>query len=122
MSRFFRILAKQMLKIRFVRKAVRENADLQIFRQKLTPRIIAGLICIAASYIFCWPVIGVIGIASAYWHQPLWVVAGTPVVWGLCHFLCMFGVYLAGSRHSKALLKWVVRVFVEKHAPECLPD
>ncbi len=111
-----------MLKIRFVRRAVRENADLKIFQQKPTPRIIAGLICIAASYIFCWPVIGALGLAAAYMPQPLWVVAGAPVVWVLCHFLCMFGVYLAGRDHSLALLKWVVRVFVQKHAPECLPD
>jgi len=117
-----RMLAVKLIKTRFVRRAVRENADLEIFRQKPTPRFIAGLVLIGASYVFCWPVISALGVFAAYMRQPLWVVAGAPLVWTTTHFLCMFGAYLAGKEHSRAFLKWALRLFVEKHAPDCLPD
>ena len=116
------MLAGKLIHTRFGRQAIQENADLAIFRQKPSPRMMAGLICIAVSYLICWPLIGVLGFFSVYWGQPLWAVVGGPVIWTFSHFLCMFGVYLAGMDHASALLKWLVRIFLEKYASERLPE
>ena len=80
--------------------------------------MIAGLLCIAVSYVICWPVISALSVFAIYAREPLLVVIGGPVIWMSAHFLCMFGLYLSGASHTKAFFKWLVRVFVEKYAPE----
>lgn len=119
---FSRVLANQLMKTKFAHRAVAENADLSVFRQKPSGGMITGLVCIALSYIMCWPVISALSVFAIYIDQSLLIVIGGPVIWASCHFLCMFGVYMAGADHSKAFLKWAVRIFVEKHVPEKIPE
>ena len=111
------VIAKKLLKTRFARQAIREDADLSIFKQKPSGKVLFGLICIAASYIFCWPLISVLGVFAVYIGKPWIVVAATPVIWTAAHFICMFGLYLAGMDHSIALFKWLVKLFLQKHLP-----
>lgn len=118
---FSRLLARQLLKTEFANCAIRENADLSVFRQRPSGKMIAGLICIALSYIICWPLISALGVFAAYIRKPLIIVLAAPVIWTVAHFLCMFGLYLSGADHTKALLKWLVRIFVEKHMHEEIP-
>lgn len=115
---FSRYLASYLIKTDFASHAIKEGADLRVFRQKPSGRQLAGLFCIAVSYIMCWPVISALGVFAVYIREPLWVVIGGPAIWTSSHFLCMFGVYLSGADHTKAFLKWLVRIFVEKHMPE----
>ncbi|MDA3897101.1 MAG: hypothetical protein PF482_13250 [Desulfobacteraceae bacterium] len=110
----FKLLSNQLLKIRFVQDAVADPTDLSIFREKPTPKMISGFICIIVSYIICWPVISVLGIISLYLKMPLIVIFGGTLIWGFSHLLCMFGLYLAGAQHSKVFLKWITRLFIEK--------
>ena len=117
-----RFVAKQLLKTGFARRAVQECADLRVFRQKPSGRVLAGLISIGVSYVACWPVISGLGVFAIYIGQPLLIVIGGPVIWTATHFLCMFGMYLAGADHSKALIKYLVRIFVERHVPDKLPE
>jgi len=112
--RFSTFLSNQLLKIEFVKNAVAEKADLRGFKEKPTPRMISGFICIVVSYIICWPVISGLGIISLYFKKPFIGVIGGIVIWNIANLLFMFGVYLAGARHSKVFLKWVTRRFVEK--------
>lgn len=115
---FSRRLAGQLLKTRFVAQAVREKADLSVFRQKPSGRMIIGLVCIAVSYAICWPVITALSVFAIFNREPLLIIISGPVIWIVAHFLCMFGLTLAGMDHFKALLKWLARIFVEKHAPD----
>lgn len=117
-----RRLAANLMKTDFARNAITEGADLSVFRQRPSGRILAGMICIAVSYIMCWPVISALGVLAIYVRKPLLIAVGGPVVWISSHFLCMFGLYLTGADHTKALLKWLVRIFVEKHMPEIAQD
>ncbi|MCF8025108.1 MAG: hypothetical protein K9J79_04355 [Desulfobacteraceae bacterium] len=117
-----RLLAEQLLKIGFVRRAVNEGADLSIFRQKPSGKMLGGLACIAVSYIACWPVISGLGVLALYINKPVLIAIGGPIVWTVNHFLCMLGVYLAGADHSKALVKYLVRIFIQRHAPDKLPE
>ncbi|MFW6401852.1 MAG: hypothetical protein ACOCY5_04225 [Desulfohalobiaceae bacterium] len=113
-----RSLARLLMRREFVRSAVKEKADLSLFKQKPSKKILLGLICIAVSYIICWPVISALGVFAVYIEQPELVLIGGPLIWTAAHFLCMFGTYLAGVEHTKALTKWLARKFVESKLPE----
>ena len=119
---FFRLMASQLVKADFVKCAIRENADLSAFQRKPSGKMLFGLICIAVSYAICWPVISALGIFAIYVREPMMIFIGGPVIWTVAHFLCMFGLYLVGADHTKALVKWFVRIFVEKYAPENIPE
>lgn len=99
----------------FVRKAIADRADLSAFRQPPTPRIIAGVSAIAFSYLIGWPAVGALGALSVYVKEPLLVVIGGPLVYGLSHLMFLLGMYLAGSDYTKIFLRWALRVAVEKH-------
>ena len=100
---------------KFVRKAIAERADLSAFRKPPSPRILAGIFAIAFSYVIGWPAIGVLGTLSVYFKQPLLVVIGGPVTYGLSHLVFLLGMYLAGADYTKIFLRWAARVAVEKH-------
>ena len=95
-----------------------EKTDLSIFKQKPTLKIIFGLICIAVSYIICWPVISVLGVISLYLKKPFIAIIGGFVIWNLSNLLLMFGAYLAGAQYSKVFLKWATRLFIERLSSE----
>jgi len=111
---FGKFLSAQLMKIRFVRNAVSEKADLSVFKQKPTPKMICGFVCMAVSYIICWPVISLLGVFSIYHKKPLLLIIGGAVIWNIANLLFMLGVYLAGARHSKEFLKWATRMLIEK--------
>ena len=58
----------------YVQKAISDQADLAIFKQKPSRRTVWGLITIGISYTIGWPVISVLGILSVYWKEPLLLV------------------------------------------------
>ena len=100
---------------KFVRRAVAERADLSAFRQPPSFRILAGIFAIAFSYLIGWPAVGALGTLSVYLKEPLIVVIGGPVTYGLSHLVFLLGMYLAGADYTKIFLRWAARVAVEKH-------
>ena len=70
------------------------------------PRTFTGLMLIAASYIFCWPVIGALGVISAYTDHPSIVAIGGPAVYAFSYLLLGAGIYLAGENCVKAIIQW----------------
>ena len=110
----FKQLVTRISKTRYVQTAIAERADLAAFKEKPTKRIIIGLILIGFSYIIGWPAVGALGILSIYMEEPLMVVVGGPVVYGLSHLVFVMGAYLAGAEYAKVFFRWAVRVSVEK--------
>lgn len=98
----------------YVQKAISDQADLAIFKQKPSRRTVWGLITIGISYTIGWPVISVLGILSVYWKEPLLLVIGGPVAYGLSHLVFILGAYLAGAEYAKGFLRWVTRVAMER--------
>lgn len=112
--RLSKFLSNQLLKIEFIKNAVAEKVGLRIFKEKPTPRMVSGLVCIVVSYIICWPVISVLGAISLYLKMPLLGIIGGVVIWNISNLLFIFGIYLTGARHSKIFLKWITRLVAEK--------
>ena len=98
----------------FCRDAIREHADLSIFKEKLTTSVITGLILIAISYPIGLPAVFIVGGIAAWLGKPMVGIVGIPLTYGISWLLFMLGVYLAGPKYGKAFSRWVVRVILEK--------
>jgi hypothetical protein len=98
----------------FCRAAIHEHADLSIFEEKLTTRVITGLVLIVVSYPIGLPAVFVVGGIAAWMEKPMVGVIGIPLTYGISWLLFMLGAYLAGPKYGKAFSRWAVRVILEK--------
>lgn len=114
-----RWLTRKLLAREYVRSAIRDRADLSAFRERPTPRIVAGLVVIGLSYCIGWPVIGLLGILAVWWETPLLVAVGGPVMYGLSHLVFILGFYLAGAKYTHVFMRWATRTGVEKLRDVC---
>jgi len=69
-------------------------------------KTLAGITLITASYLFCWPLIGLLGIVSAYLEEPLILSTGGPAVYSFSYVLLFAGIYLAGKKYVKHVFDW----------------
>lgn len=107
-------IAKGVAKTKWASKAISEGADLRAFKEKLSARMLFGIFLMGVSYIIGWPAIGLFAGLSLYWHQPLIIVIGGPLLFGLAHLIFLAGMYLAGGKYIMAFLRWATRVTLEK--------
>ncbi len=113
-----RIVAR-LVRVRFVREAMEEKADLSTLRaalrEKPTPRRVwVGLVLIGISYIIGWPAVGLLALIAYHMREPLVVVVGGPVTYGLSHLVFLAGSWLAGTRYVVIIFRWATRRVVEK--------
>ena len=107
-------LSAWLQKTEFGRSAIREEADLSMFRERPGAKILFGLFLIAFSYVIGWPAVAVVGTISLYFKEPLLIAIGGPLVYGFSHLVFLAGMYLAGAQYAKAFSKWMTRVLIEK--------
>lgn len=69
-------------------------------------KTITGIVLIAASYLFCWPLIGLLSLISAYLERPLIISVGGPAVYAFSYVLLFAGTYLAGKKYAKRVFDW----------------
>jgi hypothetical protein len=98
----------------FVRSAIDDKADMSAFREKPTAKIIFGIFLILFSYLMAWPTISALGIISIYYRNPFFVAIGGPVLYGLSYLVLLAGVYLAGVKYTKVLMRYGARKITEK--------
>ena len=98
----------------YVRSAIADKADLSAFKARIRFR---NKLCIAIvffSYVISWPAIALLGyIALATDRAWLLTVVG-PLLYGFSHLVFLVGMYLAGANYFKIVLRWAIRVLVEK--------
>jgi len=98
----------------YCKAAINENADLSVFKEKLSATVIIGLILITVSYLLGIPAVFIVGGIAAWLKNPTFGVIGIPLIYGFSWLLLMLGLYLAGPKYGKALGRWTVRVILEK--------
>ena len=98
----------------FVRSAIAEKADLTAFKQKPSARILLGVFLIGFSYIIGWPAVGALAGLAIHLEEPLVVVIGGPLTYGLSHLVFLWGMYLSGAKYSGIFLRWATRIVMEK--------
>lgn len=109
-------IAGRVARTDFARRAIEEGADLSPFREKPGGRVIAGIVLMGFSYVIGWPAVALFGAAAIYFREPLVVVIGGPLIYGLSHLVFLAGLYLAGAEYGYAFFRWATRRFVEKYA------
>jgi len=107
-------IAKSAARTKFASNALNNGVDLSVFKEKPSARILFGIFLTGMSYIIGWPAIGLFAGLSLYWHQPLIIVIGGPLLFGLSHLAFLAGMYLAGGKYIMVFLRWATRVILEK--------
>jgi hypothetical protein len=110
-------IAKRAARTEFARRALADGADLSLFRERPSPRIITGLVVIGFSYLIGWPAVALFGVLSIAFREPLLVIVGGPAIYGFSHLLFWVGFYLTGAPYAHAFLKWATRKFLMRFLP-----
>lgn len=121
-----RRIAARLTATRFVREVLTEKADLKALRTRPTRRVRIGLALVAFSYLIGWPAVGLLAWISYQVREPLIIVIGGPVTYGLSHLVFLAGSYLAGVHYVQIILRWATRRLVERLTgivapPEAVP-
>jgi hypothetical protein len=106
-------LGLRLSRIRFVRSAIHDHADLHSAGKLLTTRFIIGLVLLPLSFIICWPVISVLGWAAIHFKKPLILIAGGPSIYIISAVGFAMGVSMAGKKAVTVFFRWRARVWVE---------
>lgn len=117
----FKRLVQQIVQTAYVQSAIQENANLDSFKQKPTPRMIWGLVIIGVSYTIGWPMVGLLGMLAVYLDEPLVAIIGGPLTYGLSHLTFMLGAWLAGAEHARSFFRWATRVVVARLTKNTVP-
>jgi len=100
---------------RLVQKALVTPVDSMVFVRP-SPRIVAGLSLLGASYLFGWPAIFAAGVVAGWLKQPKILLVG-PVLYGLSWLVFAASLALLGNKSistGRALGMRLVRRFAER--------
>ncbi len=74
-----------------------------------TPRELTGIALACVSYLVGWPAVGLLGVLSVRFGEPLLLAVGGPSFLVLSHLLFAAGLYLAGSRRIADFVRRIRR-------------
>ena len=106
--------ANDIAKTKFASRAIKDGADLSAFKEKPTAQNFLGIFLMCCSYIIGWPAVGLIGAFSIYWHEPLLIIIGGPLLLIISYLVFLAGMYLAGGKYVMVFFRWATRVTLEK--------
>ena len=120
-------LGLRLSRLKFVRSAIEDHADLHSSGKLMTARFVTGLILMPLSFIICWPVISVLGGLAMHFKKPLILVIGGPTLYIISAVGFAMGVSMAGKKAATVFFRWRARVWVEwllskEKAEPCLND
>ena len=107
-------LANNVAKTKFARRAINDGADLSAFKEKPTAQMFLGIFLMCCSCIIGLPAVGLIGAFSIYWHKPMLIIIGGPLLLVISHLIFLAGMYLAGGKYLMVFFRWATRVMLEK--------
>lgn len=81
-----------------------QPADLSEFRERPTPRLIAGLSLMILSFILGWPAVAVLSVLAVWFRQPLLFVIGGPLTYGFSYVVFIVGAWLSRAPHYMGVL------------------
>lgn len=91
--------------------------NLDVFKQKPTPRFLLGIGVVGFSYLIGWPLITLFGILALYFGNP-WIFAiGSPAAYGVSHLVFLLGIVIAGRdtiMYMNTFALWCGRAFLKK--------
>ena len=118
-------LARIVSRTGFGRRSLKERADLAIFKEPPSLRLVVGVSLIGLSMIMGWPSVGVFGLVAIYVRDPLIFLIGGPATYAVSWVVWGAGMWIAGPdniRYAKTLLGWLTRIWIKKACPEMTPN
>jgi hypothetical protein len=100
---------------KYIKKILEKPADLSEFKERLTPRLIIGLILIVLSFILGWPMIASLSVLAVWIREPLLAIIGCPAAYALSCMVFIFGAWLSHTPHYMGILaRYAIQVFFRK--------
>jgi len=116
-------LAVRLARTSYGRKASESKADLSVFKEPPSVRLVIGLVLLAISFTIGWPAVGATGIAALYLKNPLIFLIGGPIAYLISHLVWTLSMFLIGRdniMYMNVLIKYFTRVIIEKYASDRL--
>ena len=108
-------IAESLASKKYVKKILEEPADLSEFRERPTPRLIAGLVLMILSFILGWPAVAALSVLAVWFHEPLLFIIGGPVTYGFSYVVFIVGAWLSRAPHYMGtLLRYGAQCFFRK--------
>jgi len=100
---------------KFIQKILENPADLSEFRERMTPRLIIGLILMVLSFIIGWPAVAALSVLAIWFKEPLIAVIGCPTTYALSYVVFIIGAWLSRTPHYMGILaRYTIQSFLRK--------
>ncbi len=109
-----RKIAERLAKTKYVHEAMEDPTELKDIWREPDARMMVGLFLVGFSYIIGWPAVAALGILAVYLREPLIVVIGGPLTYGLSHVVFLAGAWLAGAGRVRIMMRYVTKVLFKK--------
>lgn len=108
-------IAKYFSEKLYIQKIMEPPANLSEFKERPTPRLIAGLILMALSFMMGWPAIAALSFLAVWWQEPLIFVIGGPLAYALSCIVFFIGAWMARAPHYlNTLSRYALQSFIKK--------
>jgi hypothetical protein len=100
---------------KFIQKILENPADLSEFKERMTPRLIIGLILMVLSFIIGWPAMAALSVLAIWLKEPLIAVIGCPTTYALSYVVFIIGAWLSRAPHYMGILtRYTLQSFFRK--------
>ncbi|MEI7637733.1 MAG: hypothetical protein WCJ37_10540 [Syntrophus sp. (in: bacteria)] len=110
-----RKVAKYLAGRKHIREILDNPTDLREFKERPTPRLIAGLMLMGLSYVIGWPAVAALSVLAVWFQEPMIAVIGCPTTYGLSYVVFIVGAWLARAPHYMAILaRYTIQFFLRR--------
>ena len=100
---------------KFIQKILENPADISEFKERPTPRLIAGLVLMVLSFILGWPAVVALSVIAVWMKEPLIFVIGGPTTYALSDVVFIIGAWIARAPHYLGILaRYFIQGFFKK--------
>ena len=108
-------IAQYLAGKKFIQKILENPADLSEFEERMTPRLITGLILMALSFIIGWPAVAALSFLAVWFKEPLIAVIGCPTTYALSYVVFIIGAWLSRAPHYLGIMaRYTIQSFFRK--------
>ena len=100
---------------KFIQKILENPADLSEFKERMTPRLMTGLILMVLSFIIGWPAIAALSVLAVWFKEPLIAIIGCPTTYALSCVVFIVGAWLSRAPHYVGIMaRYIIQSFLRK--------